>query len=178
MEIEIWKPVVEWEDAYEASNLGKIRSINRYVLSGGGRMALKQGRILKPSVSNVGYCLVYLSCKSKVTTRSIHRLVAKSFIPNPDNLPCINHKNGIKTDNRVENLEWCSFAYNTNHACETGLSPTGSKQYRSILTEENVKEIRDLIARGAARQVDLAKRFGVGHTIISQIISRKRWRFV
>ena len=100
---EQWRPIRGYEGLYVVSNLGRVRSIG-YV----------EDRILKQCL-NKGYFIVTLSKCKKHTHFSVHRLVAEAFIPNPNNLPMINHRNEIKTDNRVENLEWCDCKYNCNY---------------------------------------------------------------
>lgn len=97
---EIWKEVEGYQDYY-VSNLGRVKSTK-----------FGKERILKSHKNHDGYMCVGLSFNSKVKTYKVHRLVAKAFIPNPAGLPCINHKDEIKTDNHVENLEWCSVQYN------------------------------------------------------------------
>lgn len=99
----IWKPIPSFEDLYEVSNDGEVRSINpRY----------KDKSVLKQGTHAKGYKQVTLCRKGVQTTVHIHRLVASVFIPNPDNLPCVNHKDEDKTNNNVDNLEWCSYQYN------------------------------------------------------------------
>lgn len=112
--MEVWKPLaglVEYGTYYEVSNLGNVRSVDRIADDGYPR----KGKILKPRKLPTGYLRVHLSEHGKNKDYYIHRLVAIAFIPNPDNLPQINHKSEIKTDNRVENLEWCDTKYNCNY---------------------------------------------------------------
>ena len=99
----IWKPIPDFEDLYEVSNTGEIRSINpRY----------KNKSILRQNTSNKGYKYVCLCRKGTQKTMSVHRIVASVFVQNPYNLPCVNHKDENKENNNAENLEWCSYYYN------------------------------------------------------------------
>lgn len=108
---EIWKPVVGYEGLYEVSSLGRVRSLDRY-----DRMNhFWKGRILKLCTDGAGYLMVGLCSNSKVKTYKVHRLVAQAFIPNPDNLPEVNHIDEDKRNNRVDNLEMCDGKYNSNY---------------------------------------------------------------
>lgn len=114
MEIENWTPVKDYETRYEISSLGRIKTIGsekskRSALSKTGSL------ILSPSTSKKGYKRIGLVKDNKRTYFSMHRLVATAFIPNPENKPCVNHINGIKNDNRIENLEWCTQSENVKH---------------------------------------------------------------
>lgn len=100
---EIWKPVVGYEGLYEVSNLGRVKS-------------LITSRILKPGRHNIGYLIVSLTINKKSRMRYVHRLVAEAFIPNPDNLSVINHKDEDKTNNHYLNLEWCTQKYNNHYS--------------------------------------------------------------
>ena len=98
--MEIWKPVPDYEELYEVSNLGRVRSL------------FKGDRILKQGIGSTGYKIVTLCRKGTQKTVNVHRLVASCFIPNPHNFPCINHKDENRLNNAVSNLEWCSYYYN------------------------------------------------------------------
>ena len=101
--MEIWKDIEGYEGLYEVSNLGNVKSLNK-----------RKGRILKPIKDHFGYLRVNLY-NSEYKIHKVHRLVAEAFIPNPNNYPIINHKDEDKTNNRVENLEWCDHKYNNNY---------------------------------------------------------------
>lgn len=116
MENEIWKPVENYEGLYEVSNLGRIKSLERTVWNKGrGYYKTVPERILKPSNNGQGYLFVNLCKDGKMKNCRVHRLVGQAFIPNPNNLPQINHKDENKGNNMVENLEWCSSKYNNNY---------------------------------------------------------------
>ena len=104
---EIWKDIEGFNGKYQISNMGNLRSFS----------SVKKGELIKPATDKRGYRIVVLSRGKgdKTYATRIHRLVAKYFIPNPLNLPQVNHKNEIKDDNRVENLEWCNAKYNNNY---------------------------------------------------------------
>jgi len=124
---EIWEPVKGYEGCYEVSNTGKIMGIERMVVTKSGLRIIKS-RLLKPRLNNYGYMEVRLTKNGKTTTTFIHIIIARSFIPNPLNKLEINHVNGIKTDNRIENLEWCTHLENMQHASLTGLLKRTYKQ--------------------------------------------------
>lgn len=119
--IEIWKPVVGYEGVYEVSSFGRIRSLDRfrkYKDSTPDSLAFVKGKMLKGKIDKDGY-IEYALCVGKhkqMKYYRAHRLVAQAFIPNPNNYPIINHKNEIKDDNRVENLEWCNNQYNIEYS--------------------------------------------------------------
>lgn len=111
MEKEIWKDVVGYEGLYQVSNMGNVRSLDRIDKVG----RLRVGRLLKPATYNNGYKRVMFSYDTKEKSFLVHRLVAEAFIDNPNNYPIINHKDENPSNNRVENLEWCTVKYNNNY---------------------------------------------------------------
>lgn len=113
----------------------------------------------------------------KRTMRMVHRLVAQAFLPNPRNLPQVNHKNGIKSDNRAENLEWCTNQENINHAILNGLIDTrGEKSGKNVHSESLVREI--LETEPSVTSVQLSKRHGLSACYISHLRAGRRWRWL
>lgn len=104
---EIWKPIKGYEGLYEISNWGRVKSLN-YHHTG-------KPRLLRPKVDKYGYLVVCFCKDGKRKYFFVHRLVAQSFIPNPDNLPQVNHKDENKKNNNADNLEWCTCLYNINY---------------------------------------------------------------
>lgn len=122
---EIWKWIYGYENMYQVSNFGRVRSVDRYVYCEVSPNKLQHiyGKVLKQGTNHKGYPIVYLSKDGKQKTITVHRLVALTFIENPLNLPQVNHIDGDKTNNQVNNLEWCDNSYNQIHAHKTGLFP-------------------------------------------------------
>ena len=117
MEIEVWKNIDGYEGLYQISNYGRVKSCDRYVYSkknGGFYFHIKE-KIMKLNTTHDGYLFISLSKNGIKTPRRISRLVAEAFIPNPNNLPQVNHIDEDKSNNNVSNLEWCSNSYNVNY---------------------------------------------------------------
>lgn len=112
---EEWRDVNGYEGIYQISNLGRLRSLDRKVKGKNNSLRLLKGKILKFSKNLSGYPVRLLSRESTRTSFSIHRLVANAFLKKEKGKDYINHKNEIKTDNRVENLEWCTASYNNKY---------------------------------------------------------------
>ena len=111
--IEWWKDVPGYEGIYQVSNIGRVKGLDRYEICRGGKR-FRKGRILKTRVQE-GYVTVNLMKNSKAWHPGVYKLVAMAFIPNPNNQPVVNHKDENKKNNTVENLEWCSIAYNNSY---------------------------------------------------------------
>ena len=107
---EIWKDIKGYEGLYQISNFGRVKSFVK-----------KEPKILKCGLTGIGYYTVNLCNAKNRSSKKIHRLVAEAFIPNPNNLPCINHKDGNKLNNYFGNLEWCTSSHNNKEAYRLGL---------------------------------------------------------
>lgn len=111
-EEEIWKPITGFEGLYEVSSYGRVRSLDRYVMTKNDSFRHYKGRVLIPIKDSKGYLFVQLGRKRHF---AVHRLVGKMFVPNPRSLPCINHIDECRDNNHYSNLEWCSHAYNNSY---------------------------------------------------------------
>ena len=126
---EIWKDIKGYEGLYQVSNLGRVKSLEKIDFSGHKRKC----KILKLALNRYGYAYLTLSKNGNKKAYTVHRLVAESFIPNPNKLPFVNHKDENKSNNRVKNLEWCTHEYNINYGtCRERMS----KKVKCITTNE------------------------------------------
>ena len=156
---EVWKPVKGYEGLYEVSNLGRVKSFPRK-----GNFH-KYPVLLTIHTYKTGYKYVVLSKNGVSTKKKIYRLVAEAFIPNPDNLPQVNHKDENKSNNKVENLEWCTQTYNNQY----------SKAKKVIQYNRNGEIIK---VWSSTREIERV--LGIDHTTISYKCrnkNNKEWRY-
>ncbi len=164
-ELETWKEI-DGLSGYWVSNFGQIKSKRKI-------------RAFHPD--RYGYLVINI----KEKTYKVHQVVAKAFIPNPENLPEVNHKDGIKSHNWVDNLEWMTKSEQMKHAIATGLfNPAkylehvdrkGSKNGSAKLSEEKVEEIRTLLIEGNLSQRTIAKMFDISQPQVCHINTEKHW---
>lgn len=128
MDNEVWFPIVGYETTHEVSNIGRVKSLAKSWVSGRhNSVRFTEDKILSPITTRLGYLTVNIHRDGVRKVLKIHRLVATAFIPNPQNKQEVNHKNGVKTNNEVGNLEWATKSENNKHAYDTGLNPKTKK---------------------------------------------------
>lgn len=165
------------------NELWKETEIKGYFISNKGRIKGRTGKILKQQIGKTGYYIISIypnGRNGKCKCLKIHRLVAEAFIPNLNNYPIINHIDGNKLNNNVENLEWCSYSYNTKHAYDNGLSKPiiGCNNVNSKLSEEDVKWIREHYKPNDKEfgSRALARKFNMHHSNISRLVNNLKYK--
>ncbi len=174
----IWKEIPGYEGYYEVCNSDKdrIRSLNRKSSYEGGLTRNLSGKLLIPQ-RNGEYTSVTLYKESNKNVMFIHKLKALVFIPNPENKPQVNHKDGNKLNNALWNLEWATGSENTKHAIDTGLLTInkGVDSHRATITENDVQLIRKLFKSGV-RPMDIHRQTGIGYELLKNICYKKAWK--
>lgn len=165
---EIWRAIPTYLGQYEASNLGRIRRIPHKTSRKYGFMIMTQKK------DKNGYMRTGL----KQNSHTVHRLVALAFLENKENKPQINHKNSIRHDNCVENLEWCTSGENMRHAIAAGRKPSlkGQRHGSAILKDADIPKIRQMLKYEKICKV--AKIFGVGRNVIGEIGRGITWKHI
>tara|TARA_R100001244_G_scaffold88666_1_gene67522 strand:+ start:178 stop:711 length:534 start_codon:yes stop_codon:yes gene_type:complete len=173
--MEDWREIEGYNGVYRVNEKGDVKSVTHY-LDGRNGSGKQVGRTLKQQKSRKGYMRVSLSLNGKRFTTSAHRLVALCFIPNPKNKPQVNHINGIKNDNRIENLEWCTNSENQIHAIKNKLTNQvcAEKHPMSKLTNMQVLKARKLYKLGSENK-ELAMIYGVSAPAMSKILRKETY---
>lgn len=170
---EIWLPITGYEGYYEISNIGNVRSINRWVKDRRGRKMVR-GKDKLAIIGNNGYYSVSLYKFGEGKTYLVHRLIAIHFIPNPNNKPFINHKDSNKLNNSIDNLEWCTNQENIIHASQNG-KIGGDNHYACRIKKADKDRIKQLSASGTP-QYKIAEIFKTSRSHISRIVNNKTKR--
>ena len=163
---EIWKGIQGHEENYFISNIGRIRSAG-ILVHFQGKLYPKKPKILKTVNNGNGYLYVTISVNNKRKNYYLHRLVASAFVENPHTKKWVNHKNGIKSDNCVNNLEWCTPSENQRHAVRTGLKKSGGDTFNAIkVINLTTKEIFGCIK-------DASNKLGINYGTLKDSLNRK-----
>lgn len=168
----VWSRIIDFPD-YAVSGEGQVMRVTP-------AQGTAPGRLLKPNFDTNGYPFVALCRGGKIVRRvSVHRLMAMHLLPNPENKPQVNHKDGVKAHNVLTNLEWSTSAENCQHAVDTGLrtAAKGEMNGRAKLSLEKAKAIRGLYASGESC-VQIARKFGVTRQTIWHVCHRRSWNSV
>lgn len=180
---EIWKDIPGFEGYYQVSNYGRIKSLSRKVNRDNwgkypGTYTVRE-KLLSPNLAN-GYLQVNLIGNKVKKMISIHRLVAGIFVPNPKDKPDVNHKDGVKSHNFYLNLEWCTPQENSIHASQNNLMPKGEGNGSSVLTRDEVLEIKKHAEKKGSRygRKKLSQKYGVSEETIKQIVNGRAWGHV
>lgn len=178
MENEIWKDVEEFENYYKISNYGRLISKERLARKTNGFFKI-YSKIKTPQDNGKGYMQFYVQINKKRHIQYVHRLVAKYFIDNQFNLPEVNHIDGNKSNNNINNLEWVSGQQNKDHAVKNNLTQQGEKHFNSKLTKEKIIAIRKLhLLKPNLNQAALSRKLNVSGATIHNIINSKRWKHI
>lgn len=168
MQTEKWLPIKGYEGIYEVSSFGRVKSLVR-------KWRVRE-IIRKPVLQTRGYLQVELKKEDNTKVYKVHRLVAQAFLSNVENKKQVNHIDGIKTNNRFENLEWTTQSENMKHASVLGLMARWGNHHKAKLTEKDVIKIRSVYANGSFFQRELAEKYKVSLPTINLIINNKRWK--
>lgn len=173
MQEEIWKDVTGYEGLYQVSSYSRIRSLDRIVRHSDTKTKKIKGVILKNIIHGSGYVIVSLLKNSIRNQKKLHRLIAIEFIENKQNKPQINHIDGVKTNNSISNLEWCTAKENVIHKfdCLKYVSPSRSINYDTLIKIKN--ELLDYKYGDVSR---IAKKYGIGISAISKIKVNKQYK--
>ena len=174
--MEIWKDISGYEGCYQVSNHGRVKSLARQCWNGKTYYGIPE-KILKPYLRNDNRLQVSLWKDGKAKSSKISRLVALAFIPNPDNKPEVNHKNGNTLNNHDWNLDWMTTAENDEHARQNGLkNDKGIYNPSNKFTEMQIKEIRAL--KGKMPQKEIAIVYKMSTAQVSRIIKNRQWSHI
>lgn len=171
---EIWKDIKGYENIYQVSSLGRVKSLDKQIIRSNGYKQTFKSRLLKPALSNNNYLTVALCNNGKQKTHTVHRLVAETFIENKNNYKCINHIDENKQNNRVDNLEWCTYKY--NNCYNDKAKNTRKRIYQYSKDNKFIKEWDGII--------NIQKELNISRNCITRVCKGKRkttrgyiWRY-
>jgi hypothetical protein len=177
---EEWADIPGWEGAYQVSTYGGVRSVDRFITRNDGAVLFWKGQLMSSYTDQCGQIMVKLNRVNEVKTLKVSRLVAKAFLPNLSNKRDVHHKDGDKTNNRVDNLEWLTRQEHFRKDKLTGKfdSIRGSNGTRSRFSSEQIMDIRKLYESRQFTQTDIAKQYNCPSATISCIVNYKTWKHI
>jgi hypothetical protein len=179
--IEKWVGIKGFETLFMVSSCGRVKALPRKIRTrsnGNGNPYLKKEHLMKGSLTRKGYRYVTLRKNNQPLLKYVHRLVAEAFIPNPDNLASVNHIDGNKENNNVNNLEWMSLRDNSLDGIKKGLiKVTGEHKGTAKLNIEEVKNMRKLYRTGLKPKA-ISQRFNVTENCAYHVVTRRTWRHI
>ncbi len=175
---EIWKDIIGYEELYQISNLGRVKSLNRVIIKQSGKRHSVKTKLLSISINSVGYYCANLWKDNKGYSQPIHILLGRHFIDNPNNYPYVLHRDDIKTNIKLDNLYWGTNSDNVKDSINNGNRGIAENHCSAKLTNEQVKEIRILLNDDKISQVEIALKFNVSKTIIQDIKQNKTYKDV
>jgi hypothetical protein len=170
---EIWRMYLE--GVYEVSTKGRVRSVDRPVLFH-GQYSIRRGKDMAITRNSKGAMTVVICNNGSRKTTAVHRMVAEIFLDNPENKLQVNHIDGDRSNNSIENLEWNTPGENQDHAYQTGLKRCGEVHPNAKLTAREIPQIRDLIFYGYSYS-EVALMYDVTHGTIRSIGVGKNWKY-
>lgn len=178
---EIWLPWPAYPHRYEVSSEGRVRSVSftKHGANVNGAFSFKtKARELRQFTNNQGYMQLRLMVDGVKFTRKVHRMVAETFLENLGELPVVNHINSIRSDNRVENLEWCTIQDNVKHSYDSGSnSNLGTLHPAALFDEQTVLKIK-LLGMQGRRPCDVARELDLEYHKVQKVLVRKNWKHI
>lgn len=176
---EVWKPVVGFEGAYEVSNLGGVRSLDRICTGPSGRQRKRKGQPMRPTQNNDGHLRIRLCNETGSKLYFVHRLVAEAFCHKPAGCDICNHLDGNTSNNASSNLEWTTVRGNSAHAYLTGLAKgrKGMDHHLHLLSDEDVREIIKRLCKGESH-ASIARDYPVSHATVTMINKGAQWSHI
>lgn len=174
---EQWKDIKGYEGLYQVSNFGRVRSLDRYVNCGirNNNKVLKKGKIIKQSISN-NYLRVGLCNGKAQKSKLVHRLVAKAFIPNPNNYLCINHKDENKLNNCWNNLEWCTNKYNNTYGTRLTRISKKMQNNKKLSKAVNQYDLNNNFIKKWESTKQIERELGINNAHINACCQNKKHR--
>lgn len=174
LENELWRDVLGFEGIYNVSNYGRVKRLKRHPKD--GKKSIMRDRILSPRKDKDGYLHVCLTRDGKMKKMLVHRIVLSAFVPNPNNLPMVNHKNEVRDDNRLENLEWCDAKYNNSYGTAVEKRKIAQRQCYNKVVKVHQYTLNGEYIKGFSTIVDASLETGICRTDIQYAMKGKMSR--